>query len=587
MNTRFICSTLTVFLLVFAFRSENYAEVPPPSERLIVFISDLHFGIGRDGDGNWFAEEDFRWKEEFGLFLNEIRKMGSGKTDLILNGDTFELWQAYENIECERKKDPTLVCSNEPASASKPAYCDPFDPEAFCSDPPAPKAKNIDCDYENPNMGCSEQDALKRVTRVLEQHSEEIALLRDFAKEGENKLILVPGNHDAALLFEKVGEKVRQSIGLPDDKADHFEILRDAYWVSPDKRIYAEHGHQIGEDVNRFCKNGLCDWPNYPFIEVKETKYIQKTWGERGVEKFYNWYESEYPVIDNISKEGTGIKYGVAAAGVGGTFDAVGDFLKFFLLEVSWDQFLGSLGKKKGIPEWNIEKIKKTGNQFFVNSLPKDHPFYILVKKRVQQNKLDLNIFDLTPTQINKICDQRERLKIFQIKKKIKVTVSSCPIKDPTLGAIKESLFGARDQIFMTHLNSVKKNVNKTNFDVFIFSHTHRNDGFTPFEKSNKSKKEWNPKVLNTGAWQRTMTPKQIDEFKSIFGKDNKPEDKEILVKIDSVEKLPPCYGVVYIEPYIQKNGPSPKFRFWSKKKKNVWKLREHCPKDWLKAFVN
>ena len=40
--------------------------------------------------------DDFRWGDEFKLFLDEVHHMGGGATDLVLNGDTFELWQSLQ-----------------------------------------------------------------------------------------------------------------------------------------------------------------------------------------------------------------------------------------------------------------------------------------------------------------------------------------------------------------------------------------------------------------------------------------------------------------------------------------------------------
>ena len=64
-----------------------------PSDRWIVAISDLHFGVGRDGNA-WHSMEDFRWGPEFQAFLDEVHTRGGGKVDLVIAGDAFELWQS-------------------------------------------------------------------------------------------------------------------------------------------------------------------------------------------------------------------------------------------------------------------------------------------------------------------------------------------------------------------------------------------------------------------------------------------------------------------------------------------------------------
>src|SRR5262249_9612078 len=80
------------------------ALLPPdqpaaPPARTIVVVSDLHFGLGglgaaTHGEGAWDRYEDFRWAAEWNAFLERIDKEGGGATDLILNGDAFELWQS-------------------------------------------------------------------------------------------------------------------------------------------------------------------------------------------------------------------------------------------------------------------------------------------------------------------------------------------------------------------------------------------------------------------------------------------------------------------------------------------------------------
>jgi len=80
------------------------------NDRFTVFISDTHFGVGRDPDGKWNNYEDARWPTEFALFLDYLDAQGKGKTDLIINGDMFELWQSLEQ-DCIDPSDKNLGCS--------------------------------------------------------------------------------------------------------------------------------------------------------------------------------------------------------------------------------------------------------------------------------------------------------------------------------------------------------------------------------------------------------------------------------------------------------------------------------------------
>jgi UDP-2,3-diacylglucosamine pyrophosphatase LpxH len=117
--------------------------------RTRIFISDLHLGVGRSADGVWSPFEDFRWNAEFKAFLTSLQS--DEGVDLVLVGDSFELWQSLEK----------------------------------------------DCRSTNPDLGCTEGEALHRIERVLQQHQDTIAALGAFARSGSNHVFLVPGNHDA------------------------------------------------------------------------------------------------------------------------------------------------------------------------------------------------------------------------------------------------------------------------------------------------------------------------------------------------------------------------------------------------------
>ena len=86
------------------------------SDRLHVFISDLHVGVGYENSESrkWHRMEDFRWESEFAHFLDEIRKLGAGKTTLVFLGDAFELWQSPD-ISCAYT-DADWSCTKEKAT---------------------------------------------------------------------------------------------------------------------------------------------------------------------------------------------------------------------------------------------------------------------------------------------------------------------------------------------------------------------------------------------------------------------------------------------------------------------------------------
>src|SRR5688572_15120709 len=81
--------------------------------RRTVIISDTHLGIGKD-DHDWHPYEDFRWATEFKAFLDYLQ--AGVATDLVLNGDSFELWQSRADDDC-RYADRNLSCTEADALA--------------------------------------------------------------------------------------------------------------------------------------------------------------------------------------------------------------------------------------------------------------------------------------------------------------------------------------------------------------------------------------------------------------------------------------------------------------------------------------
>jgi len=107
----------------------------------------------------------------------------------------------------------------------------------------------------------------------------ELRALGVFASSGNNRLVLVPGNHDAALLFPKVAAAALAAMGATSGRA---RVAIEGYWTSGNGRLYAEHGHQIGKEVNRWE-----EWPS-PFIMSGNLKVLRRPWGEQFVQAYYN-----------------------------------------------------------------------------------------------------------------------------------------------------------------------------------------------------------------------------------------------------------------------------------------------------------
>jgi hypothetical protein len=507
-HTVLILAILTVISL-------TPAQSPSGSSRLEIFISDTHFGVGKDTAGHWHPYEDARWAPEFAEFLETMNKLGDGHADLIMNGDTFELWQSLDPNDC------TVL--------------------------------------ENRNLGCNEADALKRLRTVLASHQAELRAIGKFARTGQNQVFIVPGNHDAALLFDQVARTVVREIGAP---TDHLRIVVDGYWLSPDGLVYAEHGQQIGLDVNKFD-----NWPK-PFITWGGNRYLQRPWGEQFVQRFYNSFEAKYPIIDNISDESLGVRYGLAAEGPSAIPRDLGLFVHFYLTELSWKQTSQNLGDNPAMPDWDIAAIRQQGNEFFVESIPENDPLRTAVQDQLRKGTFGLSMSDLSNEEIGNICDLR---KVIADENIDHPAVRQCP--QMTLGAITQSLVSSRNKVFTQHLDETFDHLVKAGrierdraFQLFVYSHTHLSDpGFEPLKGSGRS---WNPFVVNTGAWQRTATPEQLDSIRRKRNLDDK-----LLLKLEP-EDLPPCYPFVMVAPYAA--TPVSALRFW-RKLDGSWSISKSC----------
>jgi UDP-2,3-diacylglucosamine pyrophosphatase LpxH len=483
------------------------------SGRLRIFISDTHFGVGKV-NGHWHNFEDARWAPEFAAFLEKMNRMGKGKSDLILNGDTFELWQSLDPNDCT-----VLV---------------------------------------NKDLGCTEDGALKRLQRVIQFHQPELTSIGNFAKSGDNTVTIVPGNHDAALLFPKVAQTVLAAINAP---ADRVHVATEGDWLSPDGLIYAEHGQQIGKEVNKFDH-----WPQ-PFINYQGVRYLQRPWGEQFVQRFYNMYEDKYPIIDNISDESIGVKFGLKAEGSAAIPKDMGKFLTFYLTELSWSQLGANLGSPGEHPSWDVKAIRRNGIKFLAESLPNNDPLNDAAKKQISQGTFGISIDDLRDEDIIEICNLRQAVGTEDLDAGRPLSVEGCPRED--LGAITQQLLSSRRKVFEVHLNDTYHRLKRDHrtdhtFQLFVYSHTHKADpGFHPLSGS-----PWNPFVVNTGAWQRTVTPDQLAKIQ----KARNLTDQTVLTL--QPEDLPPCYPVILISPY--QNIPQSRLQYW-RKDATSWVLGDTC----------
>lgn len=455
----------------------NCPDVPTSgSQRYIVVISDTHMGLGKTAGGVWHPTEDFRWGVGLANFLERIAECGRDEVDLVIAGDLLELWQPPSEMTC-----------GGPADAICPV------------------------------------DHFERLTKiVIEAHDTDIKNLGRFASRGNNRLFLVPGNHDAALLLPRPLELLRSAFG----ESARFVLVSNGVWKSDDGEVIVEHGHQIGQDVNRY--------ENWPTItsEFNGAQYVVSPWGERFVQKLFNEQEVAYPIIDNLSPETAGARFRMADRGLWSSVKDVARFLQFNLFETALSQKVNFLGEPPVGQEqvWSVPAGRARGHKLFLLSLPPDDPFSISLKGvgaeaaelRKELDALAVDESALPDDDVRALCE------LMAIRSDGRETCI-----DFLGGAIEKLLFSKRS-VVSKHIEERLREPGLSGIRLFVYGHTHQLE------------LEWEARaggrqvsVFNSGAFQRV-----VDEagFRRRAGTDVAAGLRNL-----RVDDLAPCYGAVVI----------------------------------------
>ncbi len=434
-------------------------QVPDPAARPIVVIGDLHMGPGG-------PYEDFRWRDEFIHFLDALNAEAGG-TDLVINGDLFELLQST----------------------------------------------TVPCAHGDPARGCTADEARQRLEAVIAAHAAELTAIGRFAAAGSNRVHVVPGDHDAALLLPPVWRRALASFAAPEGRV---VLAASGRWVSPDGRVHVEHGHQLPLSADRFA-----NWPN-PVIVHDGRSYLERPWGEQVILPFYNRTEARYPIVDNIAEEGAGAKF-VAAALNERPPEGAASLLRFLLTKTTWQQFRMDLDDGEvQAPEWDLARIRRDLPPFLAASLPGDDPFTTVLKHATAE-ELNAAGPTLSDEQIEAVCDYRAAIRRARRRMERVLTqlagvgppAAECPRLPETVGPAFEYYWRSRDRQVARHVGDA------AGIETIVFGHTHLLD--RPFRPSG----DRGPVVVTTGAWQRTVHPLQITQLEA------------------QLESLAPCYSFI------------------------------------------
>lgn len=453
---------------------------PPAGERSLAVISDLHAGIGRRPEGGWYASEDFRWEDELEAFLEALSARAGDRVDLLIAGDLLELWQ-----------------------------------------PPA----DIGCTGVSADLGCTVDEMRAITTRVLAAHPRLTAALRRFAARGQNRLVIIPGNHDSALLLAAVWQPLAAALGAADGRV---QLVTSGVWQSADGRVVVEHGHQIGADVNRYES-----WPEITRA-IASGVYVIRPWGERFVQKLFNEQEAVYPVIDNLSPESAGARYRMADRGLWQSAGDLARFITFNLVETSVAQKGAFLGAETGAAALPDEARARTlGHELVLAALPADDPFAQAALGDTEQatalrRELDQFLRDESRSsraEVLLLCDM--------------AAARGRPLcVPPTLGYMAQRLVVPRERVMREHL--AQRLQSHPRMRVFIYGHTHELEARWPVQVNDLVTVE----VLNSGAFQRVVD--EAGYLARVRARGLTPA--EGLRRLD-LDDLPPCYTAVLMPP--------------------------------------
>jgi UDP-2,3-diacylglucosamine pyrophosphatase LpxH len=469
----------------------NYTAPSGDEQRLTVFISDLHFGVGKGANGKWNPTEDFRWPKALRGFVDKISEMGSQRTDLVIVGDFLELWQ-----------------------------------------PPAP------CKGQGADAGCTIDEMAALSKLVAGQHKDDLAILKDFASRGENRLHVIVGNHDSTLRYANVWEPVGKALAA---ESGRIELVTSGVWESKDGRIVAEHGHQIGEDVNKYAT-----WPDIA-RRVNGKDYIVRPWGELFVQRLFNAQEADYPIIDNLSPETAGAKIRAADRGFWGSAADIAKLITFNLLETSLRQKIATLGEPPTGPiTWNVEVARGMGASLLLFALPADDPMRKQIKAAgpaakallAEMTALVQDPGRLPAEEIQQICDL------------VAINEPDHKCWDKSLGALAQNLLESKAKVMAKHIRG--RLPDHKSMQLLVYGHTHQ------FEMPWVVKLEGGIEitVANTGAFQRL-----IDEV-GFMARLKKRTPVEALKTMDLAE-LPPCYTAVLVPGAGENADLAPEVKAW------------------------
>jgi len=198
------------------------------SLKYTAIISDLHLTDAEPSRPHhkvrhplWkkFKTKEFFIDQALVEFLQEIEKKANGQqVELVLNGDIFD----FDSVM---------------ALPEKPIY-------------------QLNWIETRRGLFPKEDRSVFKMSVILEEHAQFVDALRAFIKRGHS-LVIIPGNHDVELHFQKVQDLFFKVMDLSEYDKSRIRFVKWFYISEGDTLI--EHGHQ----QDPYC---MCENPINPFL---------------------------------------------------------------------------------------------------------------------------------------------------------------------------------------------------------------------------------------------------------------------------------------------------------------------------------
>jgi UDP-2,3-diacylglucosamine pyrophosphatase LpxH len=231
----------------------------------LAVISDLHLSEGRSEETKRYSRnEDFFFDESFCRFLKYLQSERPGhkkQWKLIINGDLMDFLQV--------------------TSLPKPGEAD------------FPISKR----EERFGLGTEAGKTAWKLKRIMNGHWRLFQGLADFL-DRNNKVVIIPGNHDIEFAYEEVQEAFRRELArylteVPQGNNLKANLEFMPWFYYEDGLVYVEHGHQY-DPLNSF------DFFLCPFRLIGNRTVIDLPSGSFFVRYFFNRIEKIDPFADNL-----------------------------------------------------------------------------------------------------------------------------------------------------------------------------------------------------------------------------------------------------------------------------------------------